>query len=855
MRVSSPRSLCVSLILLCLGVVGVAVPASAQEQLEGTLLVAWADPHPTLGRASDVRYTLALPDGRMIPLEVTGRENAALSNFRKRVVLTGRRVASRAAAPGGAAPAEQPFAVDAITPAPQPQRALASPESAAFGTRNVIFVLARFSDDAQVPHSPSFFTDLTNPLTPPGGATFPATINGFFSKTSWNQFSWNGDVAGVGGIGAPGGWLTLPYAKSHYANCGWDSACFDFAALSSDAVALAKAQGVSFTPYDNINFVVSNDLDCCAWGGGYYLDGKSYGATWEPPWGQETGTYAHEMGHSLGLPHSGWVYAAYDSPWDMMSARRSAAWLACGSYDSINNGGAAATIWCTEPGDGYISAHKDVLGWIPPANVLVTDTASSSAVTIDGLALGLGVPLKMVKICLPTFACSGEVARFLTVEARVKALGSTSQYDNAIYNEGIIIHEVRMDRPSISGSCYFNNQSGWAVPIDSSPGDYNSTTCSSSGGLTNAQFGVGQTYTSAAYGVGVSVISRSGSAFVVSINSLTQEWVQNGGFDSGSSNWQTYATPDQSYITTAVSGGVMQFSRTPAPPGTTNQATVFQTTGITVGANGAVAAQFDLGNTSTFRKRLTVLLLDSNFTDLAVCSFWLPPSAPLRTFQMKAHSTNAWSNAAIYFYAATANVNGDTGVYQVDNVSVHAGQSQSTARTDCIDPVTPGAPGGAAGSNLLTNGDFASGVVTPWFLYGQITSRVSGGVFEFVRPAGTPAGVIAQNTGQTVGASEIVSSTFQLGNSSAVRKRVTVLLHDSTFTDLSACTFWLPAFSALQTYTMRTYATQGWTNASLSVYPSTVGAEQWIRLDDVTFSKTPSIAIQGTSCIEPGGGS
>ena len=42
-------------------------------------------------------------------------------------------------------------------------------------------------------------------------------------------------------------------------------------------------------------------------------------------------------------------------------------------------------------------------------------------------------------------------------------------------------------------------------------------------------------------------------------------------------------------------------------------------------------------------------------------------------------------------------------------------------------------------------------------------------------------------------ANQILTATFQLGNSSGVRKRVTVILHDSDFCDLSACTFWLAA--------------------------------------------------------------
>lgn len=190
------------------------------------------------------------------------------------------------------------------------------------GTKRVIYLLVKFSDDSAVPHPPVFYTGMTNPDTPPSGEVFPTTLNGFFKKTSANQFSWLADVGGVGGVGASGGWLTLPHPKSYYAPCGWSSVCANLSGLSNDATALGRSQGIDFKVYDNINFVLSNDLDCCAWGGNYFssVDSKSDGATWEPPWGQNTSTYAHEMGHSIGLPHSGRVYYAYDSPWDVMSS-------------------------------------------------------------------------------------------------------------------------------------------------------------------------------------------------------------------------------------------------------------------------------------------------------------------------------------------------------------------------------------------------------------------------------------------------------------------------------------------------------------------------------------------------------
>jgi M6 family metalloprotease-like protein len=394
------------------------------------------------------------------------------------------------------------------------------------GTRKVIFLLLEFSDDTAVPHQPAFYTDMTNPLTPPAGEVFPATINGFFTKTSWNKFSWVGDVGGVGGVGASV-WLTLPQPKSYYAPCGWDSSCANLQQLGDDGTALGRAQGIVFTNYDNINFVLSNDLDCCAWGGTYYssVDNKTYGATWEPPWGQETGTYSHEMGHSIGLPHSGWVYYSYDSPWDVMSDRTSANTVVCGSYFSINDNG-TDDVLCTEPGDGYIAPHKDYLGWIPSANLVTTDTNSSVTVNLEADSLPLSSAMKMIKICKVGVSCSGTTAHYLTVEARVTGLGTNSQYDNGLPGEGIIIHDFQADRSPISGPCFFNDQSGWALPIDSTPGDYDSVNCNFGGrtypnyALFNAQWSPGQTYTNSTYGVAVTILSRTGSTFVVSVGPM-----------------------------------------------------------------------------------------------------------------------------------------------------------------------------------------------------------------------------------------------------------------------------------------------------------------------------------------------
>jgi ABC-type transport system substrate-binding protein len=494
---------------------GYGVPMANSPTFEGILNIIWGDPYPKLGSGGPTQYTLTLLNGTNVALQLAGKESYAENYFLKRVVVSGRAVPNQYATTHTYA--RSSIVVDTIAPSQTQLGGQATTAAGVFGTRRVIYLLLKFSDDSAVPHPPVFYTDLNNPDTPPVGEVFPATVNGFFRKTSWNQFYWVGDVGGMGGVGASGGWLTLPHPKSYYAPCGWSGACADVWAIGDDGTALGREQGIIFTNYDNINFVLSNDLDCCAWGGSYYsgADNKWYGSTWEPPWGQEAGTYSHEMGHSLGLPHSGWVYYAYDSPWDLMSARMSANTVYCGSYSSDNSGG-TASLYCTEPGDGYIAAYKDYLGWIPSANEVLTSTGSALTVTLEGDALPLGTATKMLKICITGSPCTGPTAHYFTVEARVRGY----QFDNGIPGEGVIIHMFEGDRPTVGGPCFFNSQSGWAWPIDGTPGDYNSATCSFADGaaLFNAQWVPGQIYFNATYGLSIKVVSRTGSSFVVTVN-------------------------------------------------------------------------------------------------------------------------------------------------------------------------------------------------------------------------------------------------------------------------------------------------------------------------------------------------
>ncbi len=326
--------------------------------------------------------------------------------------------------------------------------------------------------------------------------------------------------------------------------------------------------------------------------------------------------------------------------------------------------------------------------------------------------------------------------------------------------------------------------------------------------------------------------------------------IANGDFSYALTGWQVFSAPGPGDITVGVTGGVLQFYRAVPPPGAANQAVVFQSTTLALGFGEPMVAEFELGNSSSVRKRISIVIHNGDFSDLSLCTFWLPPGAPLRTYRMRAHTTQSWPGATIAFYAASTGSDG--GFYLVDNVSLRAAPANARTRTDCVDPDAPAPPGGPAGPNLVANGAFTAATLGPWSVFGNLTWQLAPGAFAFHRPtAAPPAGVILQPTGQAIAAGDILTATFRLGNTSAVRKRVTAVLHDRDFGDLSACTFWLAPGQAPSPYSIQSFATKPWANTTLSFYSATVGAEAWMLLTDVTLQRTPGLATVGTECVEP----
>jgi hypothetical protein len=338
--------------------------------------------------------------------------------------------------------------------------------------------------------------------------------------------------------------------------------------------------------------------------------------------------------------------------------------------------------------------------------------------------------------------------------------------------------------------------------------------------------------------------------------------ITNGDFSGGMSCWGAFATPDQSYVVTDVTDGVLRFFRVPQPEGErSNQAVIFQWTHTPLWDRSPIHASFDLGNSSDVRKRISVLIHEDDFSDLRVCTFWLAPHSPLRTYRMRTSTARVWLNTTLSFYAASPGSQG--GFYDVDNVSMTYEPTGFTDRTLCDDPTAPLPTATPNGPNLLGNGDFSAGM-EPWATFHGLQYQLMNGVFEFIwAPAPPPAPgvvptfprfepgpVVIQRTGMAMAAGEILTARFDLGNSSTVRKRVSVLIHQWDFGDLAACAFWLEPGTPLQTYTMRMFTTEAWTDAALSVYAATRGPETWIQLDNVSLQRTPGAEIGGKECYE-----
>ena len=332
------------------------------------------------------------------------------------------------------------------------------------GAQPWVTLLCRYAGNPAEPEAPAYFVELMNNVF--GGMDH-----------YWRQVSYNS-------INVPGtqvrGWYQLPSTQSQYIND--EDGMPLFGDLANDCMAAADAD-VDFRNFVGVNLMFNAGVGFAGgWGGQITLtrDGqtKSFRTTWMPPSGyRDQSVLGQEMGHGFGLKHSGGPGSnPYDSSWDVMSQ---------GGICNVTGPGGCL-------GVHTIAFNKDVLGWIPASRKLTKTTFGTTRITLDRL----GQPASSTSLLMAQIPIGGSTTRFYTVEARRR--GATGNYDQNIPADAVIIHKVDKS---------LADKIAQVVDIDNN-GNPNDG---------SAQWLTGETFTDAANGVTVTVVSQTTSGFVVDV--------------------------------------------------------------------------------------------------------------------------------------------------------------------------------------------------------------------------------------------------------------------------------------------------------------------------------------------------
>lgn len=339
--------------------------------------------------------------------------------------------------------------------------------SALTGSQNVINVRCRFSDQV----IPANLTDsYYNSLM----ANSAGGLDHYWRSISYNNINLLGSVNFTP-------WYTIntrsSYIVGEYA---------DLDALAQDCLVLADPS-YTLRNYEVINLMFNADLDCCAWGGGAWVNvegGGFYPITWMPPWGQTTNTIAHEMGHVFGLPHSSGPLnnppsglSIYVSNWDLMSR---------GGPSSSFPVGVIAP---------YASYYLD---WIPSNRVQYLYVGQSFSGNLERLHLAPSGTEKQL-IIVPI---NNRSDLFYSIEVRDRTNTSgLNYYDRNVPGTGVIIHQFDQSR---------SGNSGPALVVDA---DTTNTNVNDAG----AMWTVGESYVDSANGISISVVGSYDGGFSVEV--------------------------------------------------------------------------------------------------------------------------------------------------------------------------------------------------------------------------------------------------------------------------------------------------------------------------------------------------
>lgn len=389
----------------CLFLIGLtftspAVPVGAQNVVlrSGTLDVLWKEAEG--GQGCTPFYSLVEDNGERASLEPRA---AAAGEW---PALVGKRVTVTAlpAAPGQRQAETDSLQVQHLA---KDEYAELNDAGVARGAKKYLTILCRFADRTdRTPKSRQYFQQMFSDRR--------YGIIAHFRKASYGALSLDGSQVV--------GWVNLPRTLHAYGS----GAQFDSDLVLYDAIEAASRQA-SASDFDGINLAFNLPAfgpSIGGWGGRrtLNLDGvtKSYGVTWLAY--ADQALFVHEMGHTLGLPHSSGPYSkVYDSRWDVMSQPYQGKRTKFGYV-----------------AQDTIAYHKHLLGWIDGASTVTVAPGRKMRLTLRSLCNSEPANY-LVKIPVDS---SGK--RMYTLEVRKR-----HSLDREIPGAGAVLHYVdtaRRDR-------------------------------------------------------------------------------------------------------------------------------------------------------------------------------------------------------------------------------------------------------------------------------------------------------------------------------------------------------------------------------------------------------------------------